>query len=244
MPAKTSPRGTRGEAKRFLAAIKRGCGVRVSALIMLAVVLPGAFIHDTPARGENAPLLQTFVADPGVHQHLLDAAKRSTVFIRNPCAAARFTFGAVGVVVPPQGDAVSGKISKAMVKQQIEEDGCGAHRTLNALAIVRKPGELVTLPLLPGSTRGSPILERDAARYAMTAFLAGQKGCTDAYIADTAATPPPATAAGATRQPWEELWTVVGCGHAGQVRMHFTPDATGTTIGAGPVTFVPLPTAK
>ncbi|WP_428542219.1 hypothetical protein [Rhodopila sp.] len=38
---------------------------------------------------------------------------------------------------------------------------------------------------------------------------------------------------------WTELWTLVSCSATTQVSMHFVPESTGTTIGAGPMKVIP-----
>jgi len=58
-------------------------------------------------------------------------------------------------------------------------------------------------------------------------------GCDEYLFVDTAFEALKTARAGANDDPpWTEKWTIRACGVEGVVRMHFTPDATGTQITA------------
>ncbi|MDR3534082.1 MAG: hypothetical protein P4L90_26395 [Rhodopila sp.] len=206
-----------------------------AALGIFVLQMPGAL---TLAQGQ--PSLNGVLADPGERAHVLDAARRATVVINNPCASATFDLTDVVVVYRPLTVDATGAITGGAWKQVVREEGCGSIRTLNVLAYVQGPKSLATTPLLPGTTHADPQLQKDGARYAGTAAGLPEKNCGIGYIADTEfLRRDEATPSGGKGPPWTELWTLVSCSGTTQVSMHFVPDNTGTTIGAGPMKLIP-----
>ncbi len=134
------------------------------ALEVFAVQLPGALTF-----AQEQPSLNAVLADPRERSVVLDAARRSTVVVNNPCASANFDLTDVVVVYRPVTVDASGIINGGAWKQVVRERGCGSSRTLNVLAYVQQPRSLATAPLLPGTTRADPQLQKDGARYAGTA---------------------------------------------------------------------------
>jgi hypothetical protein len=185
------------------------------------------------AMAQDRSVMQAIMADKVAQQHVAEAAGQSLVFLKNPCPSARFTpTGQVAIYVMPERDA-AGAIGKGAWKEEVREEGCGASRILNVLGFISEPGKLNAMPLLPGATRGVPLLQKDAVQYAFIAAKVTSKDCTEAYVEDTAFVDQGnKPIAGGKGPPWRELWTIDLCGRKTQVTMRFTPDSTGTTIGA------------
>jgi hypothetical protein len=203
-------------------------------LVLLALLAPGAAV------AQEQTLLERVLVDPTERAHVLAAARRSTVVLNEPCKSATFAL-ADGVVLyrPVTADA-TGAVDGGAWKQVVREEGCGASRTLNVLAYVPRARSLATTPLLPGTTHADPQLQADGARYAVAAAGLPEKNCEIGYIADTGfLRRDEAAPNGGRGRPWTELWTLVSCSGTTQVAMHFMPDSTGTTIGAGPIKVIP-----
>jgi hypothetical protein len=215
----------------------------MKAAVKLLTAALGIFALQMPREltfAQGQPSLNGVVANPGERAHVLDAARRSTVVINNPCASANFDLTDVVVVYRPLTVDATGAINGGVWKQVVREEGCGLSRTLNVLAYVQGPNSLATTPLLPGTTHADPQLQKDGARYAGTAAGLPEKNCGIGYIADTEfLRRDETTPNGGKGSPWTELWTLVSCSGTTQVSMHFVPDNTGTTIGAGPIKVIP-----
>jgi hypothetical protein len=165
--------------------------------------------------------------------------------LQNPCPDAQYTVeDRISFYQPPQVDA-SGKVSAGAWHHVIDEQGCGVRRVLNVLVAARGPGRFDVTPLLPGSTHADPQLQKDAVQYAVRAVATvpggREAGCTVGYVADTQFVDrAPAASPGNTASSWREVWTLVSCTHKALVPMRFAPDATGTSITAGPNTSIKL----
>ncbi len=216
-------------------------GLTQAPLIASAILLsqlPAA------ASAQDQLIVQRLLADPGEQQHVLAAAKRSAVVADNPCPSARFSLtGPVVVFVRPEFDS-AGDIAKGSWKQTVEEQGCGAKRVLNVLAVVRAPKTLATMPILPGTTRAGPQLQKAGVQFAAeAATTAGvrARGCTGGYMADTRyLRQDGAPVDGAKDPPWSELWTLVMCERKAEVPMRFIPERAGTRIVAEPARVTPI----
>ena len=189
----------------------------------------------TMAIAENNSGLSKFMSDPVEQQHVLEAAKRSTVIIQNPCPSTDFKILDKFTPVKPIAFDSSGKIIDGAWKQVVSAKGCGDDRLLNVfLAMDANTKAMKIFPILPGTTHTDLILQKDAVKYAVTAAGGPEKGCNIGYISDTQflqKVDKPMD--GAKAPPWDELWTLVTCTKKAQVTMHFIPDKTGTTIAAG-----------
>ena len=116
--------------------------------------------------------------------------------------------------------------------------GCGNDTTLNFHFFVLPTDKTLHVILTaPGSTRADPILQRDALGYAITGAGLTIKGCKnfavlnthfDHFGLDNPATPDPGPAA--RFRPWQESWTMSGCGGVANVPISFLPNAGGTQI--------------
>jgi hypothetical protein len=183
------------------------------------------------ALAQERTVMQVIASDPAVQQNALAAVKQSAVMANNPCPAAQYALTGRGeIYLLPERDA-SGIITKGAFKLEFREDGCGASRILNAYGVVQSPGKLALAPLLPGTTRASPQMQRDAINVAGAAAGPAEKDCKINYVADTQLVKQEAApVAGANTAPWQELWTVVSCTRTAQVPMRFIPQRNGTQI--------------
>lgn len=112
--------------------------------------------------------------------------------------------------------------------------GCGNDTVLNFFLSATADEKIHIAAGLPGATHADPILQRDSMLYAMIAAKA-EKGCKEIYVTNTEFLQDVGQPAeGARGKPWDELWTLYACGKRPQVKMHFIPDKTGTTISASP----------
>jgi len=198
--------------------------------------------------GDDEIAFDRLLNDTIEQQHVINAARRATVFLQNPCADARFSIeNELRRYKPPSFDS-SGKIVSGAWRQSVAEQGCGASRILNVMLIVQGDGKLAVFPLLPGGTHADPLLQHDAVKYAMqslaTALGGLEPNCTVMYVADTEFLAKEMQALpGAKSPPWKELWTLQSRTQKMLVPMQFIPDPTGTTISAGPnseIQVVPL----
>jgi hypothetical protein len=208
-----------------------------------------AFLSSAHAAEDDASF-KKLIEDPHEQQHVITAAGRSTVFLQNPCADARFAIEKKFVPYQPASFDASGALVSGSWKQSVDEQGCGASRVLNVMVVSQGLGKLAVVPLLPGGTRADPILQQDAVKYAVRALATVPGGrepnCKVGYVADTeflqeeGQAPP-----GANARAWKELWTLESCTQKMLIPMRFVPDSTGTSISAGPNTAIRIvPLAK
>jgi len=202
---------------------------------------------------EVAAAMARLVSDPVEQQHVISAAARSTVLERNPCPGAQFSVEkSITFYNLPTLDDMH-RVTSGAWKQVVQEQGCESRRQLNVLVAVEAADKMAVIPMLPGSTRADPVLQKDAVRYAVQALASVPGGreanCDSGYVSDTEfleeekAEPLP----GSKGRSWRESWTLISCTRKAIVPMRFIPDATGTTISAGPSTqirVVPLAGGK
>ena len=164
---------------------------------------------------------------------IIDGAHATTAWVNDRCEDARASLGeTLAVVSGPVRVDERGRPQSGSWIEHVTMEGCGRTRQLNVLAMVRAPGMLATVPLLPGTTRADPLLQKDGALYAFTAAVDPRK-CEPVFIADTAYVGPLGQASLVPGKPgWSERWTVSRCGEPVAVDMGFMPDATGTMITA------------
>jgi hypothetical protein len=102
---------------------------------------------------------------------------------------------------------------------------CGQNRRYRVLVTIRA-GKANVASLLPGESFASPTLEVDAVQplaKATAEFVPkGQKCAVD--VLDTRLEGPAPTA---SKQPWNEVWTVATCNRRLNVPIRFVPDAVG-----------------
>jgi hypothetical protein len=215
--------------------------VEFAILVALTMVSSRAFADDPE-------LFAKLLGDPAEEQRVINAAARSTVVLQNPCPTTQFRIGNKFVPYKPVSFDNAGAIVGGAWKEFVQAEGCGRTRLLNVLVSVEGPNKLSTIPLLPGTTHASALLQKDAVKYAVMAVAATPGGheanCQIGYVANTEyLTQEKEVMPGAKEPGWRELWTLASCTQKMLVPMHFIPDSTGTTISAGPnkeVTVVPL----
>jgi hypothetical protein len=215
--------------------------VEFAILVVLSTVSSRAFADDRE-------LFAKVLSDATEKQRVINAAARSTVVLQNPCPTAQFRVGDKFVPIRPVSFDGAGAIVGGAWKEFVQSEGCGRTRLLNVLVSVDGPNELSTMPLLPGDTHASALLQKDAVKYAVMAVAATPGGseanCKIGYVANTEyLTQEKEVLPGAKGPGWHELWTLASCTQKMLVPMHFIPDSTGTTISAGPnkeVKVVPL----
>ncbi|MEE3627300.1 hypothetical protein UCD39_25505 [Nitrospirillum sp. BR 11752] len=189
-------------------------------------------------------------ADPGVRQMTLATAQQSAVVMNNPCPGAQATASADVAVFQPLVFDAAGQLQTGIWRQQVTLAGCGVTRTLNVLGW-KQAGQAIAMgALLPGGTHTDVLLQRDAIQQVdqLVKITPGatEEGCAREYVADTRfvdreALPAP----GGKSPPWREVWTLQTCTKRIEVPIRFIPDATGTTITAGPQNAVKVtPLAK
>jgi hypothetical protein len=217
-----------------------------------ATVLALAVLTMAPAvtRADDQEELRKIWTDPVHQQHLVHVAGLSTVLLQNPCPAAQFALEDRFIVYErPVFDAANGIVAGAW-KRSVVADGCGAKRVLNVIVRVSGPNSLSVTPALPGTTHADPVLQKDAVKIvvsaAATAPGAREPGeCHVGYVADTEFIERETGVLPGARGPsWRERWTLVSCTRRIEVPVRFIPDATGTSISAGPSTdvkVVPIP---
>lgn len=207
------------------------------AFLMLAAQVAAARAAGAPPLPAD---LLALLARPDHRAALLQAAQAVGAAQPGPCPKATYvTSGEISLLQPLKLDAKGVPVAGAW-KESVTQAGCDATRVLNALTTVRANGTLDTRPLLPGTTITDLKLQQDSVQYAAAGMGEMPDGCEQGGIADTAfdgmdgqppgAKPPP----GAALRPWTETWTLQACGKRAQVRMRFTPDATGIGIQATP----------
>ena len=189
------------------------------------------------------------INDPTEQAHVLSVAQRSNVVMQNPCPTAHYTIARKFSLYLPVGLDGAGNISSGAWKQMVDAEGCGVRRVLNVLVSAQDAKGLSITPLLPGSTHADMVLQRDAVKFAAQALATVPGGreanCKVGYVADTEFIAQEDTVEPGGKGPaWREMWTLASCTQKMLVPMRFIPDATGTSIAAGPdsdIKVLPLP---
>jgi hypothetical protein len=205
-------------------------------------MLTGAFTTAEAGTDDRAPFVR-LLSDPAEQRQLLAAAARSQVMIQHPCADAHVRIEPRYVpMVQPTADESGAVIGGAWI-QIISEQGCDETHTLNVLVTAQPDGKLAMMALLPGDTHAGPVLQRDAVPIAGQLLTTVERlrdpECKQLYISDTKFLAYEGDPLPQSKGPsWKELWTLETCKHVAILPMAFIPDATGTSISAGPGTAV------
>jgi hypothetical protein len=212
-----------------------------AALAVLALGVNWIFL--SVARADDQAEIAKLMADATEQQHVMSAAKKSTVALQNPCPTAQYSIEKKFSPHQPVSLDSAGKIVTGEWKQVVDEQGCGIHRLLNVLVWAQESKGLSVMPLLPSTTHADFALQKDAVRFAVQALATVPGGreanCQIGYVADTEFIEQEnTTLPGAKGSSWRELWTLASCTQKMLVPMHFIPDATGTSISAGPNTAI------
>lgn len=203
------------------------------ACLALALPIPRALA----AANDQAAFFRV-LADPVEQREVIAAAARSQVMVQHPCAEARVRIEPAYVpVVQPTLDE-SGAVVAGAWKQIVSEQGCDESHALNVL-VTMEAGKRSMAALLPGETHAGPVLQRDAVPFAaqLLATIPGfrEPDCKVLFVSETKYVGTSGEALPNSKGPaWKELWTLETCKQVAVVPMTFIPDATGTSISAGP----------
>jgi hypothetical protein len=181
------------------------------------------------------PQLMNYVRQPAHIKVVMDIirAVAAQIPMCHPTTAKGSVLTAPGTVL----FGANGQPSSGLWQETWTVDGCSQSGIFNVMTFVDKTGQIRTVGLLPGTTRASRILQRDAAQYALVgAFLRAPAGCKpnqpqriiDTAFIDFSGPPAVDVPPGRNPRPWKENWTVLVCNVQIIVPLHFTPDATGT----------------
>ena len=197
-----------------------------------AVTLLLAFAPPSVASGSAwAGNLETLRQTPDYQRAVFESAQKTEAWINDGCAAAKARLAdAVGSIVPPDVDVKGSPRSGAWLEHVLVE-GCDRSRQLNVLVAVQGPGSVAMNPMLPGTTRADPTLQKDATAYAFTAAAIAVTGCPSMYVAETRyldVLPDPPIVPG--KPGWSERWTIAHCATKTDVTLRFVPDTTGTSV--------------
>jgi hypothetical protein len=134
------------------------------------------------------------------------------------------------IYVPLEFSSDGSSLAKGAWKEEAVFDICGTKRQLNILNLATSQG-LQRRALLPGTSVGDPVLQRDGLLYAQAGASPKVARDCKARVVDTkfASFDPPNSTG---KKPWHEIWVVDACGVEVPVEMTFIPDATGTTISS------------
>jgi hypothetical protein len=215
-----------------------------AAVALAALAAPAAGESVPSARADDATAaVVKLLSDPTQQQQVVSAAGRSTVVLQNPCPTAQYSIEKKFIPYRPVSLDGTGQIVSGAWKQVVDQEGCGNKRVLNVLVWAQESKGLSTMPLLPGTTHADFVLQKDAVPYAVQALATVRGGreanCQVGYVADTQFVEQETTTLPGAKGPsWRELWTLESCTQKMLVPMHFIPDATGTSISAGPNTAI------
>jgi hypothetical protein len=178
-----------------------------------------------------SPELKAFFARPEQQQIVANAmAQQWRKIVENCPSPTLGPTSAVITAIAPTFDSSGTPVSgRWRVIDRVE--GCGESRTLSVEYLFAPDGQMRRIATLPGYTIADLSLQRDALMYATMGMVRlTPSGCKDITYTDTKFIRFTDAASGSGRRPWIEEWTVRACGVTGIVTMHFTPDATGTSI--------------
>lgn len=175
---------------------------------------------------QEPPAIATVRADDGFRQA---AEKNFRAYEANltthcPTVTADWTHATHKVYGQPTLGSNGGLVNATWV-ETVPGSACGQNRRYRVLVAIRASHANVA-PLLPGESFASPQLELDAeqplAKATAEFVVKGQKCAVD--VLDTKLDGPAPTA---SKQPWNEVWTVATCNRKLNVPIHFVPDMVG-----------------
>lgn len=167
------------------------------------------------------------------YRHAVESvAQKYESSLRTQCPKVQFDWNSASAHVArqPTMDAQD-HIQQGVWVETLPGEACGQQRRYNA-AVVFQDGEPSVLPLFPGKTDASPLLQQDTVTYVASALSAKGVAVVDCQI-DVLETqlrgdyPSPGT-------PWHERWRVDVCGKQYWATVSYIPDATGTSISTSP----------
>lgn len=120
-------------------------------------------------------------------------------------------------------------------------ESCGKSSRQNLLLIAQKEGAPRAVTMIPGDTMASPVLQRDVFMSVSMAFMV-QKKCQKGEVIPINSVLPPDQSSVVTKNgvksivgPWEEVWSLQGCGTQADYRVLMTPKPDGGTSFAASI---------
>ena len=209
--------------------------IRVCVLALGMILPVGMTAADAQAPVDARVQLQVFMQSPLHDQLVGDALKRFAPAVFQPCPGL-VSKGSTVQLFEPISVGADGLPNAGAWRQSFPVSGCGAPITLN-IFFVASSQRIRAVIAAPGDTLADPRLQADAFKYAVISAQHSAGSCRafdvvgthfDGYEkADAAPT-------GKLRAPWNETWTLAGCGAAYDVPMKFIPQGVGTVIAAAP----------
>lgn len=196
-----------------------------SALSILAAAIVGLGPRPAAFIGPDPAAYSQWLATSAIATDAHDAGAAC------PTATVRSLGGSPGgplfMKPPPPEEFVN-----TTVVEHVQFDGCGRSRRLNYVVFRTKTGRWMGSRMLDGESLASGLLQRDALRSAVMAFVVAAH-CANA---DEARTTLGTMASKVVRAPsndrtWDELWTTTLCGKAVGAKVSFVPDPVGTGTG-------------
>ncbi|MBC7906016.1 MAG: hypothetical protein H7Y60_04600 [Rhodospirillaceae bacterium] len=207
--------------------------IRRLALIFLAAFLACPALAANDGQG-LPPQFINYVKSSDHHDAVLARMKAQW---ERTIRCSNFTFEdyQLMIVSPPEFDG-EGRPIKGAWREFAKVNGCGTSRQMNVHMVVLPDQDIRRIATLPGTARADAQLQRDTLMYVVVASSAIiPKDCKDTQITNTEflgfdGAPMPDARPGMEARPWAEDWTLIGCNNGAVVKVHYIPDATGTTI--------------
>lgn len=185
-----------------------------------------ATLFNLAGKAQEPPAVATVRSAPSFHAAAEGQFDGYEASLSTHCATvtADWSKAAHRVYGTPQ-TATDGNLVNATWVEVVPGTACGQTRRYRVLVAIRA-GKARVVSLLPGESIASPQLEHDAKlplSGAVVAYVPKGSNCV-VDVLDTHLDGPAPTA---SKQPWNELWTVSACGKRLRVPIQFVPDAVG-----------------
>jgi hypothetical protein len=211
--------------------------MKTTATILLSTVIVAAASAQTPASTVPAsappPAFATTRNSPSYQAAVFAMYEHYEVAMAAHCDKVEIVSRQPPVILAPFQLNDKGEILNAQWKEVADANACGEQRRFNALVTIRDGKPQVT-PEVPGDSAAGAVLEHDTLQYALAAIPKQSAGCQMDVLNAHVTSAYPVRQEGGLMSPWVEQWTVRSCGKKYLVTLHYTPDATGTTIEASP----------
>lgn len=204
----------------------------MSRVFYLGLIATLSAFHTPPALADTAADEKAYLASPETREAARVALKTAAEQVMPACAT--YSADDASTVVYKNLRLRNGRPEDGLFRESATVHGCGTSRRISVLGLVRPDGNVQRVALLPGTTLGDPIVQRDAIPYAISgAAKRIPAQCHDVRVKNTDFIGyDPATIE--NKKPWREIWTVSACQATIAVDMLFRPDSDGTTIIARP----------
>jgi hypothetical protein len=194
--------------------------MRSIVLAIVAAALPSI------AHAQELPAVATVRNAPSFHAAAEGQFKGYEASLSTHCADvstdwARATHLVYGTPVA----GADGNLVNATWVETVPGRACGQVRRYRVLVVIRA-GKASVISVLPGESYASPQLEHDA-RLPLAGAVAGITLKGQACTIDVLDTHLVGSAPAASKQSWNEIWTVSACSKRISVPIQFVPDAVG-----------------